>query len=79
MLIRKNSYHLWGVGAEFRGIAIAIGPDERYLRADFDQVEKAGVYTCKYCINWRNNIPIFIARGPRFSLREAWPKMKHYE
>jgi hypothetical protein len=79
VLCGHNNYYLWGIGADFRGVAIVIGSNERDLRDHFDQVVNAGIYTCNYCIRWRNNMPIFVARGARFSLREAWPGMKHFE
>jgi hypothetical protein len=28
---------------------------------------------------WRNEMPIWIARRPRISIPEEWPRWKHFE
>jgi hypothetical protein len=79
VLSGQNTYWLWGKGADFRGVAIIIGGDSRRLREFYGRVESAGVYNCDYCMRWRDNMPIYIARDPKFAMRDAWPLMKHFE
>ena len=79
VLSGQNTYWLWGKDAEFHGVAIVIGGDLRRLREFYGEVESAGVFTCEYCMRWRDNMPIYVARNPRISMREAWPLMKHFE
>ena len=52
------------------------------LEHSFADVSDVATYECQYCMNWRNNIPIRIARNPTLTASEfeqAWEKSKHYE
>ncbi len=58
-----------------------MGP-RRVLAHSFADVSDVATYECQYCMNWRNNIPIRIARNPTLTASEfeqAWEKSKHYE
>jgi len=33
---------------------------------------------CRYCMGWRRDVPIVIARWPRRSLRESWPASRRF-
>ncbi len=80
-----NTYHSWGretfdkMSPEVI-IALDFGPQT--LEDSFEEVEQVALYQCQYCMNWRNQMPIYIARGPKRSkaeFRQAWEKFKHYE
>jgi hypothetical protein len=59
-------------------VIIAIGLDETLLRREFDQLSEAAVYHCPYCMGWRDEVPIYVARSPRRPLAEIWPEMKRF-
>jgi hypothetical protein len=47
-----------------------------------ESIERVAVYDCEYCMTWRDEMPIYIACGPRIRARElgaAWEAAKHYE
>jgi hypothetical protein len=72
-----NNYFLWGPAPNLRpSVVIAVALDDELLRESFESVTEAGLYICEYCMAWRTNLPIYLARGPRHSLLELWPKMR---
>jgi hypothetical protein len=57
-----------------------MGPfSEDLVRRFFDDVELVRVHDCDGCMRWRDQMPIWLARGQKVLFREAWPSMKHYE
>ena len=72
-----NNYYLWGPAADLRpSVVIAVALDTELLRESFESVVESGVYGCEYCMAWRTNLPIYLARGPRLTLAELWPEMR---
>jgi hypothetical protein len=85
VLSHQNTYHLWGrkgLGALEGGVLISIGYGEDDLGHIYESVEQVAVHDCDYCMTWRDEMPIFIARGlriPREALPAAWEEGKHFE
>jgi hypothetical protein len=73
-----NNYWLWGPGNWDADIVIAIGPEREDLLADFEEVREAAVIVSEYARPFETNLPIYMARRPKTSLRELWPKAKHF-
>ena len=73
-----NSYHLWGPPPDSSGTYIAVSVDRGDLVRRFERVDELGVQTCKYCTRPRQRIPIYVARGPRFSVAAEWPNLRIY-
>ena len=44
----------------------------------FDEVEQVSVYRCGYCMSWRDNMPIYLARGPKVRFQDVWHRFRHY-
>ncbi len=76
----QNTYYLWASEETDMEpeVLISIGYEDT-LRDYFDDVQQVGVSRCTYCMSWRNNMPILIARRPRGTLRETWPLIKNYQ
>jgi 4-amino-4-deoxy-L-arabinose transferase-like glycosyltransferase len=74
-----NSYHSWGPPADSVKTYIGVFVNPRDLEQKFESVVEAGVQTCEYCTRPQQRIPIYIARGPRFSVTAAWPGFKIYD
>jgi hypothetical protein len=76
----QNTYYLWATEeTDMEGkVLISIGY-ENSLSDYYEEVERFGVSNCHYCMSWRNNMPITIARHPTRSLREAWPQLKNFQ
>ena len=85
VLSHQNTYHLWGrdeLGALEGGVLISIGYGEDDLGHIYESVEQVAIHHCDYCMTWRDEMPIFIARGlkiPREALPAAWEEGKHFE
>ena len=80
-----NTYHLWGrelAGRLADGPVIVVGSNRSDLESFFDDVQHVGIYQCDYCMNWRNDMPLYVARQPKLTaseFEEAWEGFKHYE
>jgi hypothetical protein len=82
-----NNYFFWGPPPEPVEVAIVVGfgdaasqtprPDPKMSRF-FGRIELAHVHRCQWCMRWRDQLPIWIVRQPKASLREAWPELKRY-
>ena len=74
-----NSYFLWGPReCGENGVLIVIGGSRESLEEWFEHVELAAIFQCRFCMPYEAKKPIWVGRGPRISLREAWPEVKRY-
>jgi len=84
-----NTYHLWGPPPEPVGTVLVLGLGDRVadgslqpepgLAELFAEVELARVHHCRFCMSWRDDMPIWIAREPRRPLADVWPELRRYE
>lgn len=80
-----NTYHAWSRELAPRladSVVIAVGWNPEDLSQSFGDVRQVAIYTCEYCMGWRNDMPIYVARKPKLSaseFEEAWELVKHYE
>ena len=75
----QNTYHLWGIGDAPTDVLISVDIGPEPLRELYAEVRQVAVYRCEYCMPWRDDAPIYLARGPKVPLEEVWPRFKHYE
>jgi hypothetical protein len=73
-----NSYWLWGPGDAEWDVLIIIGGDREDNTEFFEQIEIVGQTASPWAMPYERGIDISIARRPRMSLREAWPRLKKY-
>jgi hypothetical protein len=74
-----NNYWLWGTRGISGRVMIFIGGSEERLGELFETVERAATIDCGLCMPYENGRPVWVARGPRISLEELWPRLKHYD
>ena len=74
-----NNYFLWGPPEDPVEVAIVLGQRRADLQRLFAEVTPAGVHHCGYCMPWRDEMPIWIVRGPRVRLADRWARWKHFE
>jgi hypothetical protein len=72
-----NNYWLWGPGPD-GGVLIVIGGDRDDLDRVFASVTEAGRTHCDHCMPYENDLPIYVGRGWKTSLRELWPQLKRF-
>jgi len=73
-----NNYYLWGPQQYTGEVVIAVGMPLDNLKPLFDQIELAATINNEYAIPEENNLPVYICRKPKMTLREAWPRLKFY-
>jgi hypothetical protein len=79
VICTHNSYWFWGYPARgFQTVIVLRGSEEDH-RKSCDEVTQAAVHTCRYCIPYENDMPIFICRGLRISPAEIWKEEKNFE
>jgi len=74
-----NNYFLWGPPRDPVEVAIVIGRRREDLERLFAEVTLVKLHECGYCMPWRNEMPIWIVRGPRVRIADEWPRWKHFE
>jgi 4-amino-4-deoxy-L-arabinose transferase-like glycosyltransferase len=74
-----NSYFLWGRNEPTPQVLIAIGADEDQLRSAYESVEHATTIEGTYCMSWRRDTQVFVARRPKLELQAVWGLLKNFE
>ena len=74
-----NAYFLWGPGECSGEVILAFDDDSDALDALFHEVEQVGVFTCEDCMPYENNQKLWVGRGPRVSIEDAWERTKNYD
>jgi len=73
-----NSFHSWGPPSDSVRTYIGVMIDIDDVKPRFDSVEVAKVFHCQDCTKPQQKIPIYILRGPKFSIEKAWPEFKNF-
>jgi hypothetical protein len=74
-----NHYWLWGPGDWSGEVLIAVNVPPEDLRQFYLSVDQVASTSCHFCVEYKNNAPILIAREPKVPLEELWSQVKHYE
>lgn len=73
-----NNYWLWGPGKRSGKVLIIIGGSrEDHLQA-YEEVTLFAVHRNPYAMPAESDLPIWICRRPKFSLKQIWPQVKHF-
>jgi len=72
-----NSYWIWGFPADAQTVIIVGGNLQRH-KSYFGEVIRAAVIESRYAMPYETNLPVYIARKPTVSLRDAWTQLKNY-
>ena len=74
-----NNYWLWGPRGHRGEVMIVVGSSRESLGHRFAGVERGGTVTCRFCMPYENDKPVWIARGLRQPLAKIWGELKHYD
>ncbi len=72
------TYHLWGPPPEAASVVIAYGLRRDVLESLFTSVVEAARTSHLLAHPHEHDLPVWICRGPRRSLKDAWPELKRY-
>ncbi len=73
-----NNFYFWPPDKDNITTLIVIGVSREDIQEFFDDVTEAGRVESSYSVPYENDIPVFIARKPKYNIKEIWPKLKHY-
>lgn len=74
-----NSYWLWGPGDCGGDVLLVLGSSREQLSRRFESVEAAGTFRCEDCMPYEDGLTIWVGRGLRGSLADAWPQIRHFD
>jgi len=73
-----NSYWLWGPGGDDWDVLIIIGGDRADNAEFFEEIEIVGQTVSPWSMPYERGLDVSIARRPKMTIREAWPRLKLY-
>jgi hypothetical protein len=73
-----NNYWLWGPRDYSGEIMIVLGVGREDVQKAFEEVELGATVVSEYAMPYESNLPVFICRKPKMSLKEVWPRVKGY-
>jgi len=76
---QHNSYWMWGPGRCTGEVLLIIGGELTDYIDDFASVEPAGVFRCADCMPYESDLTIWVARGLKVPIAEAWNAEKNYQ
>ena len=76
---QHNSYWMWGPGSCTGTVVLIIGGDRADHIRYFESVNAGGVFRCDDCMPYENNLTIWVGRGHKLPVAEAWEKAHHYD
>ncbi len=79
VICRHNSYWFWGYPKLSSPTVIVLRGSEEDHRKSCAEVTLAAVHTCRYCMPYENNMPIYVCRGLRVSLADIWEEEKSFQ
>lgn len=72
------SGYLWGPPEVEPEVVIALGYEPEQLASFFETIEVVARAPCTYCMGWRQDYPIALARKPRRPFAEVWPELGQF-
>jgi dolichyl-phosphate-mannose-protein mannosyltransferase len=73
-----NNYWFWGPQNPNADIVITVGESRRDVEKTFNEVELAATVVSQYARSFETNLPIYIGRDPKLSLKDVWPRTKDF-
>ena len=75
-----NNYYFWGPGSCTGEVVIYLGRTNiDDLKQGFTDVQQVAVNKCQYCMPFENDLPIFLCRGIKAPIEQAWPTTKYFQ
>jgi len=73
-----NNYYLWGPQDYTGEVVIVVGLPMDALTPLFGDIQRVATIDNQYAIPEENDLPVYVCRHPKMTLREAWPRLKFY-
>jgi hypothetical protein len=75
----QDQYYLWGPRGQDGAITIHINGDPDRWRRNCASLDIVATFGAPFAMPYENNRPIFVCRGLRVPLTEAWPLFKRFQ
>ncbi|MCX6151948.1 MAG: glycosyltransferase family 39 protein [Ignavibacteriales bacterium] len=73
-----NNYWLWGPSNWDGSVLIVIGGDEQDYKTYFKEYYKAGIIDHPYSRSFERNLPIWVCKGMKVTMKRVWQRLKHF-
>ncbi|MCI0656888.1 MAG: glycosyltransferase family 39 protein [Acidobacteria bacterium] len=73
-----NSYWMWGPAGDDWEVLIIIGGDREDNAEFFEDIEIVGQTDSPWSMPYERHLEVSIARRPKTTIREAWPRLKMF-
>jgi hypothetical protein len=73
-----NSYWMWGPGGDDWDVLIIIGGDREDNAEFFEEIEIVGQTDSPWSMPYERGLDVSIARRPKMTIRDAWPRVKMF-
>lgn len=74
-----NNFWLWGPGRCTGEVLLILGGAREEHEGKFERIEPGGPFRCDNCMPYESDLTIWIARGLKVPLAEAWARVKHFD
>jgi hypothetical protein len=74
-----NNYWFWGLRGQQPATFIIVGYTTTQLTRWFQDFERAGETSCRYCMAYDNHQPIWIAHGLRLPVDQWWGQLQNFQ
>jgi hypothetical protein len=75
----QNQYYLWGPRGYDGGLTLHINGDPERWRPNCASLDIVAHFGAPYAMPYENDRPIFLCRGLRVPLQDAWPRFKRFQ
>ena len=79
VICSHNSYWMWGVGPTPITTFIRLGGARDDYFESYADVSLAGIHRCRWAMPYENDLGVFVVRGRKVPIEQAWPGIKHFE
>lgn len=74
-----NNYWIWGPRGYNGELVIILGGSYEGHSRYFESVTLSATVDCPYCMPYEDDVNVFLCRNLKEDLKDAWPRVKHYE
>jgi hypothetical protein len=74
-----NNYWLWGPRGGTGEVVLILGGERDDHARSFESVVAADTTSCEHCMPYERDLVVWVCRGLRRPLAEAWGRVKHYD
>ncbi len=73
-----NNFYLWGPGTCGGAVIITVGQSQSDDLQSYASVTQVATITCSYCMASEDDLPVYLCTHPKFSVRDLWRQVKHF-